>query len=245
MVAFRLKDDFAKKNSKFSSILWGRSMCPNCNAILPWWALLPIFSYIILRGKCHNCKKHISIIYLIIEIISAIFGSLLLFNFLDNKINLFFFIIFYLTYYVLLILSIQDIKYGEISDKIAIPWIIILIISLLVYAIRYNNLPLFYTQILIALVLFTIFALIVITTNAMGGGDIRIFVILGLILPFPDILLTLTLSFVFASVAGIILAIIKKQKNIAQFHIRLIPYLAFGFSIMVIWGNMISTYIFK
>ena len=220
-------------------------MCPFCNAVLPWWTLFPIFSYLILKGKCHNCKNHISVIYPVIELVSGIYGAYLLSNYLTNNINLYTYFLFYFVYFVLLILSIQDIKFGEISDKVAIPAIIILFISQLIYYFKINNFNLFLFQLLIVFILFFLFASIVIFTSAMGGGDIRIFVIMGLVLSFPDILLALTIGFIVASLIGILEAVIKKQKNIAKFHIRLIPYLAFGFSIIATWGNIISNVIFK
>ena len=40
-----------------------RSRCPNCHHALAWWHLLPIFSYIILQGKCYYCHKKISFLY--------------------------------------------------------------------------------------------------------------------------------------------------------------------------------------
>lgn len=45
-----------------------RSQCPNCNNTLRWCDIIPIFGYLINRGKCHFCKKKIHIKYLLIEI---------------------------------------------------------------------------------------------------------------------------------------------------------------------------------
>ena len=156
VVALRLEGNFEenhKKDTKNSSIITGRSMCPFCNAVLPWWTLFPIFSYLILKGKCHNCKNHISVIYPVIELVSGIYGAYLLSNYLTNNINLYTYFLFYFVYFVLLILSIQDIKFGEISDKVAIPAIIILFISQLIYYFKINNFNLFLFQLLIYLIL--------------------------------------------------------------------------------------------
>lgn len=49
-----------------------RSYCPNCNHKLGFWDMIPIFSYIFLRGKCRYCKEKIRIRYLLLEVFSGI-----------------------------------------------------------------------------------------------------------------------------------------------------------------------------
>ena len=49
-----------------------RSYCPNCNHKLGFWDMIPIFSYIFLRGKCRYCKQKIRIRYLLLEILSGV-----------------------------------------------------------------------------------------------------------------------------------------------------------------------------
>lgn len=54
------------------SIIFPASKCPKCGHKLSWWHNIPVFSYILLRGKCYFCKEKISIQYPIIELITAI-----------------------------------------------------------------------------------------------------------------------------------------------------------------------------
>ena len=54
------------------SILVGRSLCPRCGHHLAWWQLVPVLSYLVLRGRCHYCRQSISPVYPLIEIITAI-----------------------------------------------------------------------------------------------------------------------------------------------------------------------------
>ena len=49
-----------------------RSYCPNCNHKLSFWDMIPVLSYIFLRGKCRYCKKKIRIRYLLLEISTGI-----------------------------------------------------------------------------------------------------------------------------------------------------------------------------
>ncbi len=48
-----------------------RSHCPSCHALIPWWHNIPIVSWIILRGKCAYCKQKINFQYLLVELITA------------------------------------------------------------------------------------------------------------------------------------------------------------------------------
>ena len=48
-----------------------RSFCPNCGHKLSFFDLIPILSYIFLKGKCRYCKNHIRIRYIILEIVAG------------------------------------------------------------------------------------------------------------------------------------------------------------------------------
>lgn len=49
----------------------GRSHCPHCDEIIRWYDLIPLFSYLFLRGKCRHCKGHISIQYPLVELFTS------------------------------------------------------------------------------------------------------------------------------------------------------------------------------
>ena len=51
-----------------SQTLWGRSSCPSCNQVLKWWQLIPIISFLVLRARCYHCQAKISLQYPLIEI---------------------------------------------------------------------------------------------------------------------------------------------------------------------------------
>ena len=61
----------SKKADKKLSILNGRSMCVHCRHELTWYDLIPLFSWLLLRGKCRYCKKPISWQYPIVELATA------------------------------------------------------------------------------------------------------------------------------------------------------------------------------
>ena len=53
-----------------------RSRCPVCGHVLEWFDLIPLLSYVFLKGKCRYCQTHISIRYLFVEVIGGILGLL-------------------------------------------------------------------------------------------------------------------------------------------------------------------------
>ena len=54
-------------------VVSGRSFCPNCKKLITWKDNIPIISFLILNGKCRNCKKKISPQYLLIELITIVY----------------------------------------------------------------------------------------------------------------------------------------------------------------------------
>jgi leader peptidase (prepilin peptidase)/N-methyltransferase len=56
------------------SIAKGRSVCSNCNHVLGFWDLIPVFSWLWLRGKCRYCHKPISDNPLVEAATAVLFG---------------------------------------------------------------------------------------------------------------------------------------------------------------------------
>lgn len=54
------------------TVVKGRSYCTSCNALIPWYCNIPLFSYLFLKGRCLRCKSKISIIYPSIELLNLI-----------------------------------------------------------------------------------------------------------------------------------------------------------------------------
>lgn len=57
----------------------GRSKCPHCNNTLKWYHLVPIFSFLFLKGKCSYCNSNIKYRYFLFEFMFGILFLLLTF----------------------------------------------------------------------------------------------------------------------------------------------------------------------
>ncbi len=139
----------------------GRSYCVKCQHPLNWYDLFPVFSYILLKGKCRYCHKRIGIEYLIIEVLTGVLVGFLFWqqfnNFQFSVFNLnsnfkfqilnfqiiqiladLLFKTFFIT--VLIALFLTDLKKMFIPDRIVIPsiWITLtFLLALTIYKIGF------------------------------------------------------------------------------------------------------------
>lgn len=121
---------------KKQDIIHTHSYCPKCDHKLGFLDLIPLFSYIFLRGKCRYCKEKIRPRYFIIEIISGIFFVIMAYllglsveNITINKIAEFSFFVLYFTFIVLM--AGIDKENRKINKSITVYGIIISIIYVL------------------------------------------------------------------------------------------------------------------
>lgn len=176
----------------------GRSECPKCLKKIKWYDLIPVLSYILLKGKCRACNDKISPVYPLVEAATALFFSLF---YLIHK------PIFDVTdfYYLLIITSFVvlvffDYLYFLIPDKIVLPLTILTI--LFNYFFRRHE---FTTLLLSALIMGGIFAIIHLSSKGewMGFGDAKLMFLIGLVLGYPLGFFSLILSVWTAALVGI------------------------------------------
>src|SRR5579871_1824073 len=54
------------------SVVRPRSSCPRCGHSLSWWENLPLLSWVLLRGRCHECREPISVRYPVVELLTGL-----------------------------------------------------------------------------------------------------------------------------------------------------------------------------
>ena len=137
-----------------------RSFCPNCNHRLEFKDLIPIFSYLSLKGKCRYCGKPVRARYLVLEVLSGLVFVVAYFIFrldfpfikLENVINYIGFVFFYITNAITI--GIYK-EYHKINKKVLIFGVITnLIYTLYLYFTKKINLIIYVTFLIILIVLF-------------------------------------------------------------------------------------------
>ena len=177
---------------KGEDVLFSRSKCDSCGHTLKWYNLIPIFSFIIQRGKCGYCHKKIAIEHFFIEIAT---GSLFLLTYLYFPIGYNFFVGLIISS-LLIIIFVSDFKYMIILDSPLIIFGTLIIILKLIYFDLKTTLISVASGVGLFLVMCTLFFLgkLLFKKEALGGGDIKMSFIMGLILDFKLGLTALILS---------------------------------------------------
>lgn len=230
----------ADRIQRNETIIKGRSHCENCKKELGLLDLLPVLSFLFLKGKCRYCKAKLSLLYPIIEISTGILFALTYIFLIHNSE----FIIQNLIYYLFIISSFiviffTDLKYGIIPDKIVVPAVVITFGWLMVNGSWFmvNHLFSAIGAFLFFVVISYVFYILT-KKQGMGGGDIKLSFLLGLILGFPGILVSLYLAFLTGAIIAIIL-ILWKKKAFLKDSLPFGPFLITGSLISLFWGNYI------
>lgn len=235
----------------------GRSFCPHCKKKLSWYELIPVLSFLFLRGKCFGCKKSISFQYPLVELASGIFFVLVVWQFQISTIeqfsNVAIDILFWLFFVsVLIIIFTTDFKYYIVPDKVIYPAIFGAVLYQIFKLFSLNNwqfsfgiktLEPFLKSLLagVGAAIFFLFLVLITKGKGMGIGDIKIAAFMGILLSFPNIIVALFLAFLSGSVIGLILVLFKKKslKSEVPFGCFLAPATIVAF----FWGsNLINFY---
>ena len=230
------------------SFLVGRSICPKCGHKLAWYDLIPVFSFILLKGKCRYCHQKISWQYPLVEIATGLV-FLLIFNNQLSMINNQLLLIINLIYYFiiasfLIILFVYDLKHFILPDRIIYPAIILVLLYYLFRVLYLGHWNLFIPPLLSALGAAAFFLLLYLVSQGkwIGFGDVKLGFLLGLILSWPQILTALFLAYVIGGIIGVglILARKKQMKSEVPFG----PFLITGAFIAQFFGVPILNFYF-
>lgn len=208
----------AYRKSVKKSFLSGRSYCPHCKKTLHWYDMIPILSWLILRGKCRFCRKRISIQYLLAEIATAILfvlGGLFIVDFSSL-------IIYFSALSFFVILFIYDAICYLVPDSIVIP-AIILIFGLNIILGEQSVFSYLFGALIGGAWFFAQFALS--AGKWVGGGDIRLGILMGALVGFPLIFLSLGIAYISGSALALALIALRKKtlKSRLPFATILLP----------------------
>ena len=218
------------------SIIYPNSSCTNCGHRLKFYELIPVISYIFLKGKCKCCKKKISIFYPFFELLTAI---LFLISYLIFGLNMKFVIaITFIS--ILIIISISDIKYYIIPDEVLIVGVILILIEYIInmFINDLSFIDAFVTPLLnalgsfIGLYLFKLMGDYMFKKESLGGGDIKLMFLIGLVLGFDMSIVTLFIA-AFVALPLSIIDLLKKDSNVLPFG----PYLSIA-SLIILFFNL-------
>ncbi len=207
------------------SIVTAPSHCMTCGRKLKWYDMVPVFSWLVLGGKCRNCKSKISVQYPIIEGVNGIlYVVICAVNGLEWSSMIYCFMAS-----ALLVLSIIDWRTYEIPFGINV---FLFVLGIAMTILDRGNLVEHLIGMICVSVLLGILYLLT-GGRAIGGGDIKLMFACGLILGWKLILLAFFLGCIIGSVVHIIRMSVKKAGRMLAMG----PYLSVGILLAALWGN--------
>lgn len=203
------------------------SNCPNCKYELKYYDLIPIFSYIFLKGKCRKCKATISPRYALVEVLT---GLSFVFVYVNSE-SLVHFVFQAILVSVLIALSVADLEYRLIPNKILLYSFAILI----PYGVWISGNPLIDHAIAGGAVFAVLLLLAVVTNGGMGGGDIKLLTVLGFALGSKEIILIFMIACFTGAIVGIILKMAGRDMKVLPFA----PFIYMGTIIVMVYSDIL------
>lgn len=193
---------------KEKDIVITRSACPSCGTQLKWYHNIPLFSFLLLRGKCAFCGARISWRYPLIEL----FTGLVAFWLMPSNINMqsmgiFFF--FFALACIFICHFVIDLEHHLLLDKLNI-YLLVLILCYSVFTFHWTHWAIggaigFGVPLLVTWLFYKLRGQI-----GLGGGDIKLFGILGLYLGPTGVMFTIFFSCFVGALVGLALIASKK-----------------------------------
>ena len=214
------------------SIVTVSSHCMTCGRKLKWYDMIPVFSWLLLGGKCRNCKSKISRQYPVIESLNGILYVVIC---LVNGMDLLS-LIYCLMTSALLTLSLIDWRTYEIPPGINA---FLFILGVAAAVLDRGNL-LSHLAGMVCVSGFLGILYLISRGRAIGGGDIKLMFACGLILGWKQIILAFLLGCIIGSVIHLIRIRVQGEGHVLAMG----PYLSAGIFLAALWGNAwISWYI--
>jgi len=219
-----------------------RSFCPNCLKPIEAYDNIPVLSYILLGGKCRNCKKHISWQYPLVELLTGILFLCLYLKFgmtLPLLINIVFISL-------LIIAAFTDLTHRIIPNAISVPGILVGLILNYQNILNIRSGDNVITGTLVSAGILWIFrqiGLLIKKQEMMGWGDIKLAGMIGAFLGIGHGVLALFLGVFLGVVIWTILIILKLKTR--KEYIPFGAFLALGSIFAVFFGNEIIIWYLK
>lgn len=220
-----------------------RSYCDYCGRQLCWYENVPVLSWLIQRGKTRCCGNPLPWEYPVIEILTGIIFILisnLQFQ-ISNEFIIFNLLINLIVVALLMFSLVFDLKYMILPDFANYS---LIVISLILILGGYGNSSVqnIYVGLGSILFFFVLNRIKIRGSEAMGMGDVKYSLFMGLFLGWPNIVVAIYFAFVIGALLSIILLFFKivKKENPIPFG----PFLIVGTVIAKIWGDQLIKYFF-
>ncbi len=229
------------------SISKGRSYCPKCKKQISWYDNIPLISYLLLGGKCRQCKKTISKRYPFIEFSTIIaFALIYLFNQrisltlgwtqINNPLSI---AVDLLLATIFIIIFVVDLEFQIIPDGSIFAG---LLVTLIAHGLFKTDTLFIYVLTGFTAGMFLLLINLATKGRGMGLGDVKLAVFIGMLLGPINTLLWYFISFMIGGAFGVII-IAAKRMDIKD-KVPFAPFLILGLIGLFVLGDVIKRYFF-
>ncbi len=235
-----------KKEPKFKkkdlSIAKGRSMCPDCGHQLSWKDLIPVLSWLTLRGKCRYCNKRISGQYPLVEVITSIAFAVSLYAWplqLNSFAEYLLFGIWCASIVLMISLSVYDLKWMILPTKLVYASGVLAVVFVVITSYIQSSPDVIASSLIGSIGLGGFFWLLYQISNGkwIGGGDVRLGFVLGGFLGWQKAIVGVSLAAYIGTIIVIIAMILGKYHR--KMKLPFGPLLIAGWYISFLWGQLI------
>ena len=203
----------------------GRSYCPCCRKILKFYDMIPIISWILLKGKCRFCHYRISWRYPCIELIGGIFAIICFYKYGISIMM----IISFVFAMILLCVAVIDL------DTMIIPnGFIFCIVFLAFISLFFINMPMMERILGVFIWSFPMYCLNIFVSNCFGGGDIKLISACGFLLGWKLLCVGMFIAIILGGSYASYLLLCKKVDK--GEHIAFGPYISIGMFVSLLYG---------
>jgi len=218
------------------NIVFPRSFCPNCKKALPWYDIIPVISWVVLRARCRFCKGSVSWLYPFIEIFTAISLSAL---YLTTSMQYFF---AYFIFFSALIVTIRT----DLETMLISRFVSLFLVPFGLLFSWLQLLPITFTDSLLGTILgygflFMVSKIFYFFTKkeGIGQGDLELLGFIGSFLGVAGCWVSLFIGSVLGSLVGLLYLQLSKQKSV---KIPFGPFLAIGSMSFVLFDTTIQNF---
>jgi len=224
------------------SIVRPGSHCDNCGQSLKAADLVPVFSYIWLRGRCRYCGARIPLRLPVVELATACIFAFLAWHYLHlgQRLELAFTVIYAAIFIAIFVI---DLEQGLVLNILVFPGMALAF----VFSFFWGGFEEFWPRVGPG---FTLSALLggavgfglmllpyLISRGGMGAGDVKLAGLIGMVVGFPQVLAALLVGIIIGGVAAVFLLVarLRGRKEAIPFG----PFLAVGAIVALVWGEQI------
>ena len=202
-----------------------RSYCDYCFHTLSYIDMIPIINYLFLKGECRYCHHKLNIRYCVVELVSGWIGVIFY-----NVYNFYSFIFIYLFLMILVLIALIDIDSMYVYDETIVLLFMVGLFVVSIYKLSIMNRLVGMIILSLPMFIFNFYK------EAFGGGDIKLFCVLGFVFGIEGNICI----FMYSSLLASLYSLLNIMKNELKYdsYIPFIPFITLGVFCFLMYGNI-------